>query len=88
MMMMIDDDCDESNVDSLGKVQPSLMWGHFCCATHHPPSRDDDHAADDHDSHDDFYILLGDFCDDDFDISFVGIGDGKLWVVRVHQQEN
>ena len=31
-----EDDCDESNVDSPGKVQPSLMWGHFCCATHHP----------------------------------------------------
>ena len=38
---------------------------------------------------DDFDIPLDDFGDDDFDISFGGIGDGKLWVVeRVHQQEN
>ena len=61
----------------------------LCNASPSSVSRDDDHGADDHDSHDCFDILLDDFGDDDFDISFGGIGDGKLWVVeRVHQQEN
>ena len=40
-------DDDESNVDSRGKVRPSQIWGHFCCALDPPRSHDDDDDDDD-----------------------------------------
>ena len=56
-----DDDCDESNVDSRGKVRPSQMWGHFCCAVHPPQSHDDDDDEHDYDKNYDDYDVADDF---------------------------